>query len=252
MGYRFLFSSRWIALHLFVIFLVTLFVILGLWQLRRHNQVITRNTLIISRLAAEPESFEVIAGRYDLGALPVDFRSAAYRRAVVSGYFDSEYEVLLRSRSRDGVPGWHVLTPLVMESGQAILVDRGWVPYELGHPSLHGAAPPKGGVKVIGTLIPGQVPRGRFSARDPPEGRLEAVFWVDLSRIMKQLPYDLESLYLEMSIQDPPQKMLPFPPNEAELTNGPHLGYAIQWFAFALIGLVGYGVLIRKTQKFQH
>ena len=247
MSYRFLLSFRWIVLHLVVTLLVILFVNLGLWQLRRHNQVLTRNNLIVSRIAAEPELYEVILDRYDLGALPVDSGAATYRRTVVTGYFDSENEVLLRSRSRDGEPGWHVLTPLLMRSGQALLVDRGWVPYELDDTVLERAFPPIDRVNVIGTLMPGQIPRGRFSARDPPEGELEAVFWVDLSRIEKQLSYDLEPLYLEMATQDPPQKMLPLPPKEPELTNGPHLGYAIQWFAFSLIVLVGYGVLIRKT-----
>ena len=97
MSYRFLLSLRWIVLHLVVTLVVILFVNLGLWQLRRHNQVLTRNNLIVSRIAAEPELYEVILDRYDLGALPVDSGAATYRRTVVTGYFDSENEVLLRS-----------------------------------------------------------------------------------------------------------------------------------------------------------
>jgi surfeit locus 1 family protein len=247
--YLFLLSPRWIVLHLIVALLATLFLNLGFWQLRRHERVVARNNLVASRLIAAPEPFKAIASRYDIGALPGNPEAAAYRRAIVNGHFDPENEVLLRSRSLDGEPGWHVLTPLLMPSGRALLVDRGWVPYELDASILKRAAPPKGEVEIVGALTPAKLPRGRFSARDPAEGRLEAVFWVDPVRIEKQLVYNLEPLYLEMATQAPPQEMLPLVPDQQELTSGPHLGYAIQWFAFSMIGLVGYVVLIRKGRQ---
>lgn len=248
--YGFLLTPRWLVLHLVVVALAVLFINLGLWQLRRHDQRVEHNDLIASRVAADPEPYERLTRRYDLAAPAHLDTAAAYRRTRLTGRFDTANEVLLRSRSRGGKPGWHVLTPLRFDSGRgALLVDRGWVPYALDNPPVALAAPPEGEVSVVGTLTPPPVPRGRFGARDPAVGRLEAVFWIDPERLEEQLPYGLEPLYLVLSTQTPAQETLPLAPEPPELMNGPHLGYAIQWFSFTLIGLVGYGALIRQSAR---
>lgn len=253
-----LLTPRWLFGHLLALSLVALFVSFGFWQLRRLEQRDLSNALLESRLSAEPQPFNELASQYDLSAPPEAEDAAAYRRAAVTGRFDAENEVLLRSRAYSGSPGYHVLTPLRLQNGRVLLVDRGWVPFELDDPPISEAAPPQGTVTVTGTLQPPQLgPEGGGLAdrlglvqRDPAEGPLEAVFFVNPARLSGQMPYALEPVFLELATQTPAQLgPLPVPPEPLELTRGPHLSYAFQWFAFALIGVVGYGVLMRAVLR---
>lgn len=253
-----LLTPRWLFGHLLALSLIALFVNFGFWQIRRLGQRDLYNTLLESRLATDPQPFADLAEQYDLDAPAEADSSAAYRRAEVTGRFDPANEVLLRSRAYSGSPGYHVLTPLRLEGGRALLVDRGWLPFELDTPPIQQATPPQGTVTVTGTLQPAQVqPAGGGLAdrlglvqQDPAEGRLEAVFFVSPARLERQLPYGLEPVFLELTTQTPAQSgQLPIPPAPLALTRGPHLSYAFQWFAFALIGVIGYGALLRAVLR---
>lgn len=252
-----LFTPRWLLGHLLALSLVVLFVNLGFWQLRRLGQRDAYNTLLEARLTAEPQPFAALAQDFSLDAPAEAEDSVVYRRAAATGRFDSAHEVLLRSRALDGQPGYHVLTPLRLASGRALLVDRGWVPFEFDTPPVRQAVPPTVPVTVTGFLQPAQRPveGGMMGAlglvqRDPAEGELEAVFYVDPARLERQLPYRLEPVFLELQTQTPAQPgRLPVPPASPDLSRGSHLSYALQWFAFALIGIVGYAVLLRSTVR---
>ena len=243
-----LLSPRWLAGHLLALVLVVLFVNFGFWQLGRHAERQESNAFLEARLAAEPFAYQARAESAE--------DEWAYRRATVRGRYAPEHEVLLRSRARDGQPGYHVLTPLVFEEGRALLVDRGWVPYDVGAPPVTEALPPEGEVELGGILFPKETqpegPLAGLAARDPAEGELTALFYVDTERLGRQLPYALEPRYLALEHQTPPQRgQLPLAPLPPTLDGGPHLGYAIQWFAFALIGLIGYPLLLRQVIREQ-
>ena len=252
-----LLTPRWLFGHLLALSLVVLFVNFGFWQLRRLAQRDAYNTLLEARLDAPPQPFAELVRRTSLTAPVADADSAVYRRVNVSGRYDPANEVLLRSRALDGQPGYHVLTPLRFAENRALLVDRGWVPFELDEPPIQEAAPPES-VQVTGTLQPAQEePTGGgffdrlgLVQRDPAEGKLDAVFFVDPARIGRELPYKLEPVFLELATQTPAQRgQLPVPPPPPEITRGSHLSYALQWFSFALIGLIGYAALLRGVLR---
>ena len=249
-AYRVLLSPRWLVGHVLALVLVLSFTSFGAWQLRRHLQRQSYNALLGRRLEADPQSFDSLRRRYDANLPAEQEESLAYRRAEVVGWFDTANEVLQRSRARDGQPGYHVLTPLMLDDSQAILVDRGWVPFEMDSPPIAPATPIDQAVRLEGILFPSQQQPQGIGARDPQEGRLERVFWVDTERLNRQLPYRLEPVFLQLSRQSPAQpSRLPIPPLPPELDAGPHLGYAWQWFSFALIGLVGYPLLLRSMLR---
>lgn len=249
-----LLTPRWLFGHLLALSLVVLFVNFGFWQLRRLEQRDARSALLEARLNAPPQPFtDLMAGL----EARTDPDSAAYRRVSVSGRYDPANEVLLRSRALDGQPGYHVLTPLRFSEDRALLVDRGWVPFELDEPPIKEAAPPES-VQVTGILQPAQEqPTGGgffdrlgLVQRDPDEGELDAVFFVNPARIGRGLPYTLEPVFLELATQTPAQSgQLPVPPPPLEMTRGSHLAYALQWFSFALIGIVGYAALLRGVLR---
>ena len=114
-----------------------------------------------------------------------------------------------------------------------------------------------GEVTVEGVAFAGQ-PRteGYLIPTDPTPGpnqtRLDTWSRVDIDRIEEQVSYPLLPIFVE---QSPLVGIVPStPPRQEENVNialdeGPHLGYALQWFTFALILAITYVVLIRQEWK---
>lgn len=232
---RFLIRPRWIGLTVFVIVAIVACVMLGLWQLARLEGRRALNERILAGRAAEPAPLQELLA--DGGALD-------YRRTVATGRYDLAHEVILYGRTLEGQPGNHVLTPLVLADGRAIIVDRGWVPFEMDEPPVAEAAPPDGDVDVSGTLQAAQ-PSGAGSTY-PRADRVTTMRSVDVDAIARDTPYDLVPWFLQLRDQSPASGALPVPEPPAELTEGPHLSYALQWFAFAAIAAGGYVILVRR------
>lgn len=231
----FLRRPRWIGLTVFAVAVVAVCVRLGIWQLDRLEGRREFNDRYAAGLAAAARPLEdLLRGG---GAL-------AYRRVTATGRYDTEHEVILYGRALDGQPGNHLLTPLVLTDGRAVLIDRGWVPFEMDEPPVAAAAPPRGEVEVVGPLFAGRA----GGAGEVPEGgdRVTTVRTVDLDAIARDVPYELVPWFVQLQTQSPPPGDLPVPEPAPELDEGPHLSYAFQWFAFATIAAIGYAILVRR------
>lgn len=251
---RFLLKPRWFLGTLVIAAMAVVMVNLGLWQLRRLHQRLQNNAAIEARMNAAAVPLDEALARFDVHAPLTDPTSIAYRHVRVSGRYDAADEVLLRSRSEGGHPGFHVLTPLVLPDGRALLVDRGWVPYTDSEPPLPDAAPAADQVTLTGLLrLSEPEPFGFFksiSPQDPATGPLTKTFYANPQRLQAQFPFELIDAYLELGSQQPPQTgELPVPPDAPVLTNGPHLSYAIQWFSFTAIAVVGFAVVLERRSR---
>jgi surfeit locus 1 family protein len=231
--------------HVIVVALAILFINLGFWQLRRLEERRLENTVGESRVEADPAELGLL-----LEASGDDIASLEFRRATATGVFQPDDEVLIRSQVHQGVAGFHVITPLLGEGGNAVLVNRGWVPLDADQVPVEAAPPPDGTVTVTGWVRPSQT-RGAFGPSDPDEGRLVTMSRVDVDRIQEQVSYELDPVYLSMldDLEGDLPIAAPAPSFDDE---GPHLAYAIQWFSFALIGLVGYFFLLRRAARRSH
>jgi cytochrome oxidase assembly protein ShyY1 len=213
---------------------------LGFWQLDRLHGRKEANRGIAAAEARSPEPLRVL-----LASSP-DPTALRFRRATIIGRYDPDREVLLYGRNAStGEAGDHVLTPLILPDRSAIVVDRGWVPIESVVPLTGTAAAPPGQVRIVGVLFPPD------ALSTPATGASPAVnvTKVDLGQLGGQVPYRLLPFYVLLQRQDPPQagrlpEMPPLPP----FTNGPHFSYAVQWFSFAAIAIVGYGVVLRRER----
>ncbi len=232
----------------------------GLWQLRRHEARAERNDAIVARLAAAPAQLDVaLAEARRALAEGVPPREAFLaRRVEATGVFEPEDEVLRRPVSRDGRPGYHVVTPLALADdaqGRRIWVERGWVPQAVDDVPVTEAPPPAGTVTIEGWLRAPDVPPtgwvARLAPRDPPTGRLGTVAYVDVERLASQVagPTVPAVLVLAESGAGIAADALPLTPNLPDVGAGSHLGYAIQWFAFTLVTLIGYPALLRRVQR---
>lgn len=216
---------------------------LGVWQLSRLADRRAINDRLLSREALP------VADVASLVPLDGDRNGpAVYRRVRATGRYDVANEVVLRARPLNGRGGNHVLTPLTLDGGGAIIVDRGWVPLAMDEPGAADARPPDGAVTVTGILIPSDPEPIVFGPRDPPSGRLATIGRIDIARLAKQIPYPVIPLAIAMEQQRPPQADLPKPAGRPAPGEGPHFAYAVQWFIFALIALATTVLLLRRER----
>jgi surfeit locus 1 family protein len=234
-------SGRWWVAHLLVIAVCALFVSLGLWQLRRLDERQLQNSVWQSRVASVPLPIDEV-----LSGAGSDLESLEYRPVIVRGTFVPDQEVLVRSQVWNGTAGFHVITPLVREDGSAVLVNRGWVPLEMDDVPVP-VKPPEGEVELIGTIRLSQT-RGSVGPADPPAGNLIQVARVDIDRIARQLEWPVLPVYVVG--REAGETGLPVAIETPDFADqGPHLAYAVQWFAFALISLIGYLFLLRRARS---
>lgn len=237
---------RWLVTITAPIAVVTM-IGLGIWQLERLAERRATNAAILAR----QDLPAIDLNREDVSSLG----EVEYRSATARGTFDPAGEVYWRNQEDSGRPGMHVVTPLRLKDGQgAVLVDRGWLPLAGPNDVDAAAYPPPAGVVELSGWI--NVPPTRTSALSPfdpvPESGappLKAWFWMDPKLIKGQLGYDLLPLVLMADHVGSTQGQGPLPPERPALDEGPHLGYAIQWFSFALITVVGLVAYWRTTKR---
>jgi surfeit locus 1 family protein len=205
-----------------------LFVRLGFWQLDRLGERRARNAILAARIGAPPAPWS-------------DTTAVRYRRVRLSGTPDYEREVVLVGRSRGGSPGVNLVTPFRLAgSDTAVLVNRGWV-YSPDATRVDQArwreadtVTVEGYVEAFAEPGPGDLPANQRLARRLSHSAVSARF-----------PYPIAPAYVvaidsrtAARLDVPARLSLPAP------DDGPHLGYALQWFAFAAIAVVGAGIAL--------
>ena len=250
--YRFLLKPRWILSHVFVLLVCVAMVNMGLWQLRRLDEKRTANAKIETamREPAQPIATVLPDGASSTAA---QVSAAEYRPVVVTGRYRADEQVLVMNRTHNGSPGYWVVTPLVQADGTAIAVLRGWIPYSYTPDgSWEDFAPPAGTVAVQGLVRQSQVRSSNSlvgSPKDPSTGTLRELARLDVGRLSQQLAERTMPGYIELVAQEPAVGELPVVLDLPELSEGPHLGYAIQWFAFTLLTLIVYPLLLIRVAR---
>lgn len=239
------FSPGWVTAHFLILTFALVMVNLGSWQLRRHDEVSQQNQIGAARLRQAPlDLSEMVA------AAGQDHDTLEYRPTQTAGFYEQEREMLLRSQVRNGVPGFSVITPLLLADGRGVLVDRGWVPVSVEAPPVLDAPPPSGEVEVSGIVRASQT-RGALGRLDPEGSAI--LSRVDLELIQRSLPYALLPVYIQIIADgggSEGSRSFPLAADRPEFVdNGNHFSYAIQWFSFSAVLVVGYGFLIRSRAR---
>lgn len=240
---RKMFQRQWILATVLVLAGTALCIRLGIWQLDRLEQRRAFNHQV--------ESMRAMAA-LDLNQDQPDTISDMEWRAVkIRGEYDFENQIALRNQYFNNEYGYHLMTPLLF-NGEAVLVDRGWIPAEGNSTAADWRKYDEPGtVDVTGQIRLGQTKPALGGVEDalPADGsRLEIWNNADLEHIAGQLPYPILPIYVQpngnANDTEPP---IPYQPT-IELTEGPHMGYALQWFTFATILFVGYPFFLRKQE----
>jgi surfeit locus 1 family protein len=247
--YRFVLSPGYLLLTVLVATSVVVMITLGFWQLRRLEGRRAANEVIAAKQVAPPAA---LADLLPPDAAPAEVDEAIWRTMTVSGEYVERDQVLIRNRTQGGAPGYWVITPLRQPEGRTVAVNRGWVPLSVeSDPAAF--RPPDGQVTVTGMVQGTQTQEG-IGATDP-EGRVATLSRVDLARLQRQVEHRIEPVWLQMQRQQPAQPKgpgsvaIPIPVPQEPLDEGPHLGYAGQWFVFAALTCVVYPLAIRRAAR---
>ena len=216
-----------------LVLVAAVFVRLGFWQLSRLQERRAANRIAAAARAEPPRELGTAADR--------TAEELNERWVEASGRFDHGHEIVIRGQAFQGTPGVWVVTPLRLAEGDsAVLVLRGFVPAaDAVRADLDSLREP-GAVRVRGLATP--IPSGGGHPLDHA-GRTT---WarLDLPAVRERVPYPL----LPVMLRQTPDSALPGSPRRLpppELSEGPHLSYAVQWFAFAAM-TVAFGVLVVK------
>lgn len=219
---------------------------LGFWQLDRLEQRRDLNAAISEGSAAREVEMDAAL----LDSIAADPSLFAYRSVRVTGTFEP-VQFLLRGRALSGRPGVHLFTPLRLEDGELLLVNRGWLPspdaatadprpYLLsGVQTLQGKLEPlaDGSADVVRAEVP------------LPGYPISSYLRLDRSALATDLGENPVAVYLQLSQRPPDAAEFPVPIPPPELSEGPHLGYAIQWFSFAAISLGGFLLVAMRSRR---
>jgi surfeit locus 1 family protein len=203
------------------------------WQYHRGVDRHARNAVIEERIAQSPIVLTSVTGTL------ADFE---WQPVSTSGSFNKEKQILLRNRYNDGKYGYEVLTLFTSTDNKSFWVDRGWVQAGATATTPPVLTPlPEGEVTINGRLrLDSSLPRGSFFALP---GKGEGL----VSELNAQSQLNTEKFYIDLLSGSQASLTPKVPAQLPELSDGPHMAYALQWIFFG--GLVIYGrILIRRTR----
>ena len=234
-------SRRDVAFLVFSVAGFALLVWLGAWQVQRLHWKEDLIARMSDRMASEPLSVSEVEARQAKG------ENVEFLRATATGRLVHDRELFVFT-TLEGEMGWKVVTPLETDDGHAVLVDRGFIPYDLKDPARRAESRPVGQVSVTGAVRPRPSVRAPFA----PDNDVDANVWhwwalpamaeaAGLERaspfILQAEPRPGDAAWPRASVPDP-----------ASLPNR-HLGYAVTWFGLAAMLVVVNGLyLLRRVR----
>lgn len=224
-------SVFWLALLLILVGL-------GTWQVQRLHW---KEGLIAQRQAA-------VAGPPI--ALPETLAAASdleFHHVKLEGEFLNRGELYVHAISRDGKPGYHVVTPFRLHDGDIVLVDRGFVPEDNRDPQTRAAGELTGPVTVTGLLRLAGADRSWFTPANEPGRNL----WFSMAlpamaaadRLDRVLP-----LYVDADATPAPGGLPQGGQTDTNLPND-HLQYALTWYGLACLCVLYYLLFVRGWVK---
>jgi surfeit locus 1 family protein len=237
------FRPSWLG-TLITICCIPLFIKLGLWQYHKAEQKQVLQTQYDKYLHAPPVALPEGITQ------PEDWR---YRHVKTEGEYEPRYQILLDNQVAEGQVGYHVITPLRIHNTQRlVLVDRGWIPAQDSHSVLPIIDTPVGEQEVTGQVW---LPSSKFySLEAKSSGSLSGASWqplwqnMDMERYARSVPFPVLPLVIRLDAASSAGGFLREWPRPAERITT-NIGYAYQWFGFAVTALAIYVFVSFKKIK---
>lgn len=238
--YRFLFSSKWLGYLLLAAIFAAACVFLGRWQMDRRAETLAEINRVTSNYSAPPVPYAQAREQF----ISLD-PEREWAQVELKGSYDVQGQRIVRNRPLNGQPGYEVVVPFRLDTGETVVVDRGWLPIGNDNPGRPDSipAPPAGHVTVVVRLKPAepQLQRGA------PEGQLASI---DLAAYSGELGYPLlTGAYGQLASETPAAQQMPVAFPMPSVEEGTHLSYSLQWFAFGILMFVGFGYAARQQAR---
>jgi len=234
------FLKSWIGAILTLAVALPILISLGIWQLHRAEEKQVLQNEYDRRANDGPVKIQKHLQKAD------DLR---FYKVTATGFYDASRQILLDNRTHKGAAGYHVITPLVIQGSDTIvLVNRGWVPLGASRQVLPDVAPPDGLQTVIGLAT---IPlKGGFQLGDLPDKKNPwQVVWprLDIDHYQKLIGAPVQPAAI---LLDPGSKAGGYIRTWKRLDAGiaVHQGYAFQWFSLALVLFVMFLFMTFRKQ----
>jgi len=232
--FKFLVSARWLGLTAAAVCVVVVCALLSQWQWARAEQRAEANARIEATEDAAPLD-EVLAAGAELR------EEDRWKLVEVTGTFDTANELVLRARTNDGENGFEIVTPLVLEDGTALLVNRGFIGRDHSRAIPDYPAAPTGEVSLVGRVFESEPAGGEVTAED---GHLLGRR-LNLDQIGAHLDYELRDAWI--AHLEPAEGLRPL--QTPSFRAWQNYSYAVQWLLFAVMAPVGWVVLVRRELR---
>lgn len=216
------------------------------WQWHRLADRQTYNVQIQEQIYKQPLPItELITTDGESKVVPDD---SQWRSVELTGTWMQTEQVLVRKKSLESDLGLWVVTPLKLNDGTVVMVNRGWTAAAnsaVDSPTVTNA--PAGEIELLGRLREVQE-RTKPGPTDLPDGQVDRIVPMEIVESSETL----SNAYVEMTASRPDSKgseirTLPAP----EVTEGAHRSYAIQWLFFEVMTVIGWVILVRNEVKEQ-
>jgi cytochrome oxidase assembly protein ShyY1 len=227
---RFLLSRRWVLFALAVVVLTWAASQLGQWQFHRLDERKQDNRIVRTNLAKPPTPVDDV-----LSTDRAPSEQDEWRRVTIHGTWDDAHTIVLKYQTRDQGAGVDVVTPLVTDTGAAVLVDRGWLATDNtggSRPDLPAAT--EGDVTVTGWVR-------RDATGNATKVSDLSTRAISSRQVAQVLPYPVYRGFVDLA-EESPEPATELRPTELpdDTSNGPHFFYGLQWWFFGALAVFGF------------
>ena len=216
---------------------VILFMSLGVWQLDRAAYKQT----ILKRFEARLQAEFIVLNE------EVSLDEQEYRRVILRGHYDHRRTLLLDNQLSEGRAGYHVISPFLLDSGNYILVNRGWVSLGGSRQNLPNIKVPKNIDEVKGVIVRPASEGFRMGEIVLDDSWPKVVPFVDVDILQSVFDGHLLPMMMWLSPQQDDYYERTWQP--VWLSPEKSQAYAVQWFSFAVIAAFLFVFLNLRKQN---
>jgi cytochrome oxidase assembly protein ShyY1 len=233
---------RWGAYLVLVVVFAIACGLLSWWQWSRRAETLAEGTLVTRNYESPPVALDSL-----LPSLGSWRAREEWRPVELHGRYLTDRQLLVRNRVFNANPGFEVLVPFRLDDGRVFMVDRGWLPIgsKQDTPDRVPAAP-TGDVTVVVRL---QQSEPVLPGRTAPDGQIPEINAATAARMAGTTGETFTGAYGLLDSETPPPADRPAAVQEPVIDEGPHLSYAIQWIAFAILAFFGLVWAYRREKR---
>jgi cytochrome oxidase assembly protein ShyY1 len=233
---------RWGAYLVLVVVFAVACGLLSWWQWERRAETLAEGTLVTRNYESAPVALDTL-----LPGLSTWKAGEEWRPVELRGHYLTDAQLLVRNRVFNDNPGFEVLVPFQLDDGRVFVVDRGWLPIGSKQDTPdHVPAAPTGDVTVVARL---QQSEPVLPGRSAPRGQIPEINTATVAKMSGTTGSTYTGAYGLLAHETPAPAERPAAVQEPVIDEGPHLSYAIQWIAFAILAFFGLVWAYRREKR---